>query len=284
MTPTRKIEDMVRNARTTTRTATDERILALGEAAIAKRNEQHTTAVHTGGIRRIIMNSNWTKLATAAAIIVAVGLGMYALTDSVDVASITMAQVRQAMEKINWMQLNNKIPEKEDTQWSWFSFASRIEIVCGPEGRIIYSDFNTGRKLVWDPGSQDIYESPIDQRRQFIGDFGGPFEFVTELFGLLTSEDGWEVTRKLGTYQGRKVEVWSADRAGDAGSTGTKTTTVYIDIDRKLPVTFTEGVKGPDGNIQLEREGEFKYPETGPADIYEAGAPRTAQIKPSPEQ
>jgi hypothetical protein len=59
---------------------------------------------------------------------------------------------------------------------------------------------------------------------------------------------------------------------------------VYIDVDKRLPVALKEEVKGAEGDIQLLRDVEFKYPKTGPSDIYEAGAPRTAQIKPSTEQ
>ena len=43
----------------------------------------------------------------------------------------------------------------------------------------------------------------------------------------------------------------------------------------------TDVKKGTDGDIQLDVE--FTYPKTGPADIYEAGAPKTAKITPSPE-
>ena len=57
---------------------------------------------------------------------------------------------------------------------------------------------------------------------------------------------------------------------------------MYIDVDKKLPIAATD-VKGADGNIQRTNDVEFKYPETGPANIYEAGAPKTAQIKPSPK-
>ena len=43
----------------------------------------------------------------------------------------------------------------------------------------------------------------------------------------------------------------------------------------------TDVKKGADGDIQLDVE--FMYPKTGPADIYEAGAPKTAKITTSPE-
>ncbi len=60
--------------------------------------------------------------------------------------------------------------------------------------------------------------------------------------------------------------------------------TVYIDIDRKLPIAATYDHTQPDGTVLRESDIEFKYPETGPADIYEAGAPRSAQIKHDSEQ
>jgi hypothetical protein len=283
MEPIRDIEEAIRKKLHVTAGSTlHDRVLARIRHA-QEQYDQTTPAPTEPVARRTIMKSPIAKLATAAAVIVAIMIGIYALTGSG--TSITMAQVRQAMQNIDWMQLNNKIPEKEGTQWIWFSFASRVEIVCDPEGRITYSNFNTGKKLVWNPGSQGVYESAIDQRRQFVGDFGGPFEFITKLFGFLTAEKDWKVTKELGTYQGKKVEVWSATRVREkADSTRTETTTVYIDIEKKLPVAWQEGVKGPDGSIQLLRDGEFKYPETGPADIYDAGAPRSAQIKSSPEQ
>jgi len=277
-----RMEDTIRNVRLTTSAATDERIMAAAEAAMAKPNEQQAAPVRTSGpIRRTIMNSKWTKLATAAVIIAAIMLGIHALTGSG--TSITIAQVRQAMQGIDWMQLSNKAADKEGTQWGWFSFSSRIEIVCDPEGRIVYSDFNTGKKLVWNPGGEHIYESGIDERRQFAGDLGGPFEFITKLFSFLTDEKGWKVTKELGTYQGQKVEVWAASRVREkADSTRTETTTMYIDVNKRLPVAWKEEVKEADGNTRLLRDGEFKYSETGPADIYEAGAPGSAQIKPDP--
>ena len=66
------------------------------------------------------------------------------------------------------------------------------------------------------------------------------------------------------------------------GPTVTELFTMTIDIDKQLPVAATDVKKGPDGDIHLSVE--FKYPKTGPADIYEAGAPKTAKITPSPEQ
>ncbi|MFC1635247.1 hypothetical protein ACFL5Z_10440 [Planctomycetota bacterium] len=280
MTPTRNIEDWVRNARTTTRAATDERIIAIGEVAMTKRNEQSSAGVLTGGvIRRMIMNRYWTKLATAATIIVVIGLGMYALTGSG--TSITMAQVRQAMEKIDWVQA--VIRAEEESMSVWCSFASKVTIHVESKGRIVYRDFNAGKRLVWNPGSQDIYESPIEEGREFASGVSNLYAGFTKVFDSLEAKGEYKVTRKLGTYQDQEVEIWTARRIkGEPGPTHTELFTMTIDVDKKLPVAATDVKTGTDGDIQLN--AEFTYPKTGPADIYEAGAPKTAKITPSPEQ
>ncbi len=284
--PSKRIEDVIRNVRVTTSAATDERIANAVEAAIEKQNEQRPTSVRTGGaIRRIIMKSNWTKLATAAAIIVAIGLGMYALTGSVDVASITMAQIRQAMEGIDWMQIINKGGNENKTQdgpqIDWYSFASKVQVSIA-KGRFVYIDFKTRKQLWWNPDGRNIYEQTIGQTREFDGGVASPFEMVDRTFRIIQPEHNSEIVKELGTYQGQKVEVWTVIR--DVKSGGSRTLTVYIDIDRKLPIGATYDHTQPDGTVLRESDIEFKYPKTGPADIYEAGAPRSAQIKPSEEQ
>jgi len=230
-------------------------------------------------IWRIIMKSKITKLATAAVIIVAIILAMYALTGPG--TSITMAQVRQAMKEIDWVQGITRAGE--ESMSVWYSFVSKVQIVCDSKGRIVYWDFNAGKKHVWNPGSEYIHESPIEEGRQFAGGISNIYAGLIKLFDSMEAKGDYKVTRELGTYQGQKVEIWTGRRIkGEAGPTHTELFTMYIDVDKKLPIAATDVKKGTDGDIQLNVE--IKYPETGPADIYEAGAPRSAQIKPSPEQ
>ena len=274
------IEDVIRHARVTTSAATDARVADAVEAAISKRNRQSPASVHTSGtIRRIIMKSNWTKLATAATIIIAIGLVMYALTGSG--TSITMAQVRQAMEKIDWVQMVAK--GEEGTISAWYSFASKVTIYVYSEGRIVYRDFNTGKELLWNPGSEVIHESRMEEDREFAGGVSNIYAGFTKVFDSMEAKGDYKVTKEIGTYQGQNVEIWTGRRIkGEPGPTHTELFTMYINVDKKLPVAAIDVKKGADGNIQLNVE--FKYPDTGPADIYEAGAPRTAKIIPIPKQ
>jgi len=277
MRPAENIEKLVKNININTNAKTDEEVLVEVVEAFEKSKVKKTSATEQN-IGRIIMKSKITKLATAAMVIAAIGLGLYALTGSG--TSITMAQVRQAMENIDWVQMVGRA--EEESVLAWYSFASKVQILVDDEGRIVYFDFNAGKRLVWNPGSEDIYESPIDEGRQFAGGVSNIFEGLTKTFDSIEAKGDYKVTRELGTYQGQEVEIWTARRVkGKAGPTHTEICTMYIDVDKKLPIAATDVKKGANGDIQLNVE--FKYPETGPADIYEAGAPRSAKIKPSPK-
>jgi hypothetical protein len=280
MKPTSRIEDMVRSARTKTSTAADARVADAVEAAISKRNRQSTASVRTSGaIRRIIMKSNWTKLATAATIIVAAGLVMYALTGSG--TSITMAQVRQALHEIDWVRMDGRNEEMSLT--AWYSFKSKVEIGIFNEDKIVYYDFNTGKMLTWNWGGDQIIESDIEEGRQFAHGVSSIYEALTRGISSWEADGKYKVTKEPATYQGRKIEIWTARRIkGEPKLTRTEKATVYIDVEKKLLLKATD-VKGAYGDVQQTNCVEFSYPDTGPADIYEAGAPRTAQIKSSSE-
>ena len=223
--------------------------------------------------RRITMRSTMTKLASVALILAAVMVGMYILTGSVDVTSITIAEVKDAMEQINWLRMR----DTTGPEVAWYGFASKIQIGPNDGGGIIYFDFNRGKQQVWKPGSEVIYESPIDENRQFAGGVSSPYEAIRVLDSL--EDDGWEVTKELGTYNDRTAEVWTARQKAS-----TSLLRLYIDTERKLPVALAGVTKGSDGTARIQKEVVFDYPQSGPADIYEAGAPRSAQIKPAPEQ
>jgi len=280
MRPAENIEKLIKNINIDTNAKTDNAVLGDVIEAFEKSKVKKTLATEQN-IGRIIMKSKITKIAAAAVIVAAIMLGMYALTGSFDGTSITMAQVRQAMDEIDWVKMVGWSEDERVT--SWYSFALKVAIHVHGKGRIIYFDFNAGNRLVWNPGSEYIYESPIEDGRQFAGGVSNIYKGFTKVFDSIEAKGDYKVTRELGTYQDQEVEIWTSRRVrGKAGPTHTELFTMYIDVDKKLPIAATDVKKGADGDIQLNVE--FKYPKTGPADIYEAGAPRSAQIKPSPEQ
>ena len=184
------------------------------------------------------------------------------------------------MEGIDWMKIVNKGGDENappgDSQIDWYSFASKVHIARAG-GIVEYEDFKTGKRLWWNPAGPHITEDPIDQTKEFAHGASGPFEMMDKT--LLHAARGSNVTKKLGTYQGRKVEVWTASNDVKGRPGYTRTLTVYIDLEQKLPIAATYDHNRPDGSVRRESDIDFEYPETGPAGIYEAGAPRSAQIK-----
>lgn len=280
MRPAEDIEKLLKDINIDTNAETDDAVLGDVFEAFEKSKNKKTSAFEQN-MWRIIMKSKITKLAAAAVIIIAIMLGMYVMTGSFDGTSITMAQVRQAMENIDWVQMVGRA--EEGSMSAWYSFGSKVAIYIYSEGRILYRDFNACKELVWNPGGEAIYESDIDEDRQFAGGVRNVYAGFTKMFDSMEAKGEYKVTKEIGTYQGQKVEIWTGRRIkGESGPTHTELFTMYIDVDKKLPIAAMDVKKGADGDIKLNVE--FKYPEAGPADIYEAGAPRTAQIKPAKDQ
>lgn len=282
MMPSEKLEDVIRNIRPTTGPATDRRIISAVKTAMAKRNERSTAPENASGLkRRIIMSSNWTKLVTAAAIVAVVAVGMHALTGSIDGTSVTLAQVKQAMQTIDWMKIINRGGDENqnpsDPKIELFSFESNVHVTTF-KGTIRYRDFKTGKALSWAPGDTTITESTISQSETFAYGAAGPFEMIDNTLRLTQAENDANITRELGTYHGNKVEVWKSkwDMKNQRGAS--RTLTIYIDPTKRLPIAATFEHGRPDGNV-TESNIEFEYPQTGPADIYQAGAPASLQIK-----
>ncbi len=285
MKPAEDIDKLIKKLRYKAGAETHDRVLGNVMQALDETEKQKSGAT-APNIRRTIMKSPITKLAAAAVIIAAIMLGMYALTGSVEVTSITMAQVRQAMQRIDWMQIINKggNENRRGPQIDWFSFVSKTHIdIWLRRGIVSYDDFKTRKQLYWPGTGKYIYESPIDETTEFAYGFTGPFEMIDKTFRIIQAEHNSEIVKELGTYEGQKVDVWTIIRDVKNLPGATRTLTVYIDIGRKLPVAATYDHTQQDGTVLRESDIEFKYPETGPADIYEAGAPRSAKIKPSPK-
>jgi hypothetical protein len=278
MRPSEKIERLIKKIDIDTNVKTDDVVLSDVINAFEKSKDRKISASRQS-IWRIIMRSKIIKLATAAVVIIAVMLGMYVLTGSFDGTSITLAQVRQAMDNVDWVQMVGRAEDKNVLVW--YSFASKVQILIDEQGGIIYFDFIAGKRLVWTPGSQDIYESDIEGGKQFAGGVSNIYEGLTKSLNSWEAEGKYKVTKEHGTYKGQEVEIWTAQRIkGKPSLTRTEMMTMYIDVEEKLPL-MAKDVKGAAGGIQTTNKVEFKYPEAGPANIYEAGAPRSAQIKPS---
>ena len=239
-------------------------------------SQKSKTAENQPNIWSIIMNNKWTKLSTATVIIAAVMLTMYLFTGS----SVTIAQVRNAMDNVNWMQIINEgdTPGDGIREVNWYSFSSQVEIMIDKEGRIRYEDFINNSSLLWNPGSDVITKSTIPDTKEFAMSADSPFDMINKTFNLIQMHNDADFNRSKGSYKDQKVETWTATFKQKNQNTQ-RMLKIIIDIDKKLPLAATFDHKSPDGTIKHESIIEFNYPSAGPQNIYQAGAPQNLEVK-----
>jgi len=156
MMPSERLEDTIRSVRTTTSTATDERIMAAIEAAMSKQNEQRPASVHTSGlIRRIIMKNRITKFAAAAVIVIAVLLSMTYFSKTTPM-TYAIEQTREANRGVRFIHLKYEAGEGgEGVEDIWAQFDDNQELL---HLRMNFLNSADGPKdVVWKEGKAEVW-------------------------------------------------------------------------------------------------------------------------------
>lgn len=220
--------------------------------------------------RKPIMN-RFTKLAAAAVIIVAVLLTLKYFTGSINATSAAFAQVKEAINEVNWLHCINKASSGETEEW--YSFESQIKILKEDTGKVTCYNYREKREHVYDPSTRTVTVSYLP---------GDPFAFGTasplalvEKLIQKEQERGAELIRKTGEYNQTEVESWEVMRAEENGIERIK---LFIGIKRHLPIAAEVKYINLNGKIIYEGNVKFEYPENGPANIYELGVPKSATV------
>jgi len=228
-----------------------------------------TTVFQT--LRKTIMKSPISKFAAAAAvIIIAIMIGINYFGGSIDGSTVALAQVKKAMEKVDWLHGINKATGGDTEEW--YSFQSQIKILK-ENGKITYWNYGEGKKYVYVSSKGSITVFDISDENFAIG-AASPFEFIERLIKL-EQDRGAELIRKAGKYNDTKAEIWQVTRLEENGIEKIK---LFIDIKKCLPIAGEVKYTDIKGDIAYKGNIKFEYPEEGPQDIYALGVPRTAKI------
>jgi len=226
-------------------------------------------------VRRIIKGP-FMKLAAAAVIIIAVTIVVTWFGSSIDVSSVALGQVVENMKKMPWahtfLQMQREV-HKEQSQF-WYSFASRIEAI-NEDGKLTLFDHNKQVAYAYDPGTEQITISSLRERKFALG-AGSPWELLEKTVEALSENEGAQVTRKNDEYDGSDVEIYKV--RVPRGNKDVEEWLFVVDSDTHLIMTLKLRGYDPDGNVRVFGEMTFDYPDDGPADIYELGAPRSAAV------
>lgn len=242
------------------------------------------------------MKSKITKLAAAAVIIIAVLIGIHHFGGSIDGATKAFAQIKEAIAQRPWQHTVVHVLYQEEgkhveSQYEhWFSYESNIGII-NHNDHISFYDLYKRKKTTYNPVSDTVtisYLSPDEYHFRFRKENKSPLDAVEDLLESLKA-GGAEIERRHDQYDGRDVVVYQVKLPwADEGPVKTGEIQKLI-VDRQDNLLLARETKKNDsyGNI-IETFQSYDYPEIGPGDVYEAGAPKKAKVvvlhnEPEPE-
>ena len=226
---------------------------------------------------RIIMKSRITKLAAAAVIIIAVLIVIHQFTGPVYVETPAFAKMIETMKKMPWAHVffqMQREDHKEQSQF-WYSFTSKVEASKEQNGKLTFDDYSRQVAYAYDPGTEQITIYSLRERKFALG-AESPWEWLEKFVEALSENEGTQVTRKNDEYDGSDVEIYKV--RVPRGNKGVEEWLFVVDSDTHLIMTLKLRGYEPDGNVMVFCEMTFDYPDDGPADIYELGAPRSAAV------
>lgn len=265
------IEKLIKNLNIDTNTKIDEEFLGeVVEAFEESKNKKSTAAKQN--IWRIFMKSRITKLAAAAVIVVVAYVVIHLSGGSIDVATVSFAQMTEAMKKMPWLHavIEGTYSGKQDRLEGWISFESRIHASKRPSGEIQYRHGNILNE--YDPKTETItiFFMPNDE----IEKFGSVWGFWETIIKQL-SEAKAEVSQEKSRYGGKETRVFKIGSSPFGTPMEIKLT---VDAEKNLPIFLNQKAFGTNGDITIEANAYFDYPENGPSDIYDLGVPRSAKV------
>jgi hypothetical protein len=227
---------------------------------------------------RIIIRSPIMKLA-AAVFIIAAGL---ILITTLEKSVSPLYALEQSFEKSKnepWMHnISNAIRPGDKNSESWISFTYGILASRDEKKEAQLIEFRINQTYIYEPNSDTITISAME--RGDIYDANSVFELLDIITKTLSENEGAKITTRNDVINGENFEVIeiSVPRGEPLGSLGTEIW--RFTLDKKTRLLSRVELEGYDSSKKFIKVSDmlFDYPETGPRDIYELGAPRTAKI------
>ena len=282
MRPAENIEKIIKKLQVEPRTEVSKRNL---DDALAAQKKATSSAHSKPTFGRIIMKSPIIKLAAAAAIIIAAILLLH--NGPVDITSPAFGidKVIKAMQKAEWIhcvmtleQFNgdpNVTTMNIGDGWeSWQSVNPMLSVEKHSDGKIYFTEKETARTYSYDPQTNIItvtYKNPDASQETYtsLADM-----YIKQLADA--EKNGAKIKQKEDIYQEKPVKIIDLNYTSEGGLNSL--VSIVIDSETFLPIKLTWQQKHLKKGYGGKMTGIFDYPQSGPKDIYEAGAPQDAKI------
>ncbi len=271
MRPAENIEKLLKNINIDTNVTTDDAVLGDVIEAFEKSKGKKTSAKEQN-IWRIIMKSNITKLAAAAVIIIGAYVVIYQSGGSIDVATVSFAQITENMKQMTWM---HAVVEGTGVGVeAWVCFERRKLVKKWADGEIRFHDDLKQVFQVYDPDSNTVTISR--GTADAFSAMGGSALYFPRLVMERFEQAGKNVVREPGKYKGKNATIFKI--SGFVGDMDMDMKVeMTVEAERNVVLFVNQKAYDKAGKLEIEGNFYFDYPEKGPESIYDVGVPRSAK-------
>ncbi|MFC1794147.1 hypothetical protein ACFL3Q_11235 [Planctomycetota bacterium] len=277
MKPVEKIEKLIKERRYKASAETYDKALGSFLQAVDKHIGQKSAPTEPKIWRRIV-NSRITKLAAAAVIIIAAYVVIHQSGGSIDITTVTFAQMTENMKNMPCLHAVIEGERAEGTKMirdrmeGWFCFERKTTISKQSSGEVLFQDDLKQSLQIYDPANDTITVSgvtPLEWNR-----IGGSAVGFPKAVMKLFEDAGEKVTRETGKYKGKDALIFKM-----SAFLGGMDMKVEMTVDAKMQVVvfINQQAFDKDGKLTVDANAHFDYPETGPESIYDVGVPRSAK-------
>ena len=236
-------------------------------------------------IWKLIMKHNITKLATAAVILITLLIALNQNGVAPDGATIAWADIIKSIDNMAdavWIHTRNTSSTEEENKESWLSLSQKMLAEKDHNGNLTYTNQNANIKYKYNPSDNTItISNALSSSNAMLDMPEDPIEFTRYFVKLLKSmldPDKYYVETSSKSKDNNIVECTYEITPIDESKTLTKYGSMQISIDEKAKLLSKIKIYADNADSIVDLNMTFDYPATGPADIYELGAPADANV------
>lgn len=269
MKPVERIKRLIKERRYKASAEAYDKALGSFLQAVDEHIEQKSAPTELKTWRRI-MTSRITKLAAAAVIMIAAYLVIHQSGGSMDITTVTFAQMTENMKNMPWM--HAVMEAADDRLEAWFSFERRAMASKRANGEARYQDDLKQTVEFYNPDANTVTVSRGTPHA--LAGMGGSALDLPKIVMKLFEDAGEKVIRQTGKYKGKNANIFKM--SGLLGGMDMKVE-MAVDANENVVLYINQKAFDKAGKLVTEVNAHFDYPQEGPESIYDVGVPRSAK-------
>ena len=267
MRQTDKIDNLIKNLKTTASDELDQRIDALIEQKTP--NQMRSLKIWSK-----LMKNPITRY--AAVLLIIATLSSIFLFSNFTSEAIAFEEVIEAMKNIKWLyQTSNGFQgDISGNAEQWIGFEAKIHAGKWADGKGTFYDVGKQVRYEYDPQNNVIVVTDATGT-DIPFSIASPTAMVEGMHTMLVQQ-GAEVTIESTAYAGKKAQLQQFLLNINDQKQCLK---LYINPKSKLLIGAEITATDANGKTIMAGEAKFSYPETGPTNIYDLGVPKNTPIR-----